>query len=97
MTSPPISLEALEVLKALALELRLERRPSGGWNFVGSSQKPDHSGVDETVMRELIESDLVLDEQDGLGVLLSVKGKDVVEEYFASAVDGAISWWESRG
>lgn len=58
MSGVPPSSAAYEVLKALAVGLRLQRT-GATWAFVGPSQDPAHSAVPDDVMAELAANGLV--------------------------------------
>ena len=58
MSRAPLAWDAAEVLKALAVGVRLQR-VDGAWTFVGPSQDAAQSQVSEGLVKSLIDGGLV--------------------------------------
>jgi hypothetical protein len=74
--------EACEVLKALAVGLRLQCA-DGAWRFVGPRQDPEHSQVPGIIVAELLDGGLI-EGLSGAELKITARGDQVVRDAIAA-------------
>jgi len=93
----PLSVGAWEILRALALGIRI-REFADGWQAVGPWQEPSSSGIDSVAMTQLIDAGFVERQTLGIGCYAAVTdaGQKALSEKSDREFQGALEWLRSN-